>query len=49
MTTKRCKYCLKPLDSNGFCTRPCYVGKLIKRKAELEKLLAEKRANSQPH
>lgn len=49
MTTKRCKYCLKPLDSNGFCTRPCYVGKLIKRKAELEKLLAEKRANSQSH
>lgn len=49
MTIKRCKYCLKPLDNEGFCTRPCYVGRLIKRKAELEKLLAEKRANPQSH
>lgn len=47
MTVKRCKYCLKPLDSEGFCSKPCYMGKLIKKKAELEKIIAEKKSTQE--
>ena len=32
----KCKYCLAPLDERGFCSRPCRMGKLLKKKAELE-------------
>ena len=34
---KKCKYCLAPLDEQGFCSRPCRMGKLLKKKAEFEK------------
>ena len=34
---KKCKYCLAPLDEQGFCSRTCKMGKLLKKKAELEK------------
>lgn len=35
----KCRYCLKPLDEKGFCSRPCTPGSLLKRKAELEEKL----------
>lgn len=35
--SKKCKYCLAPLDEQGFCSRPCRMGKLLKKKAELKK------------
>lgn len=38
----KCKYCLAPLDEKGFCSRPCRMGKLLKRKAELEEQEKEK-------
>lgn len=33
---KKCKYCLKPLDKDGYCTN-CKMGQLAKRIAELKK------------
>ena len=33
----KCKYCLALLNEQGFCSRPCRMGKLLKKKAELEK------------
>lgn len=38
----KCEYCLAPLDKQGFCSRPCKMGKLLKRKAELEAQKKEK-------
>ncbi len=35
--SKKCRYCLAPLNEQGFCSRPCRMGKLLKKKAELEK------------
>lgn len=32
----KCKYCLKPLDKNSYCTN-CSVGRLLKKIAELKK------------
>lgn len=32
----KCKYCLKPLDKDGYCTN-CSVGRLLKKIAELKK------------
>lgn len=31
---EKCKYCLKALDSDGYCTA-CSLGRLLKRLAEL--------------
>lgn len=33
---KECKYCLEPLDEDGFCSN-CSIGKLLKRLAKLKK------------
>lgn len=41
----KCKYCLAPLDEQGFCSRPCRMGKLLKKKAELEKQNKENKAS----
>lgn len=38
---KVCKYCLKPLNEEGFCSRPCKLGALIKKNAELKKQKTE--------
>lgn len=35
--SKKCRYCLALLNEQGFCSRPCKMGKLLKKKAELEK------------
>nr|DAI37521.1 MAG TPA: hypothetical protein [Caudoviricetes sp.] len=32
---KKCKYCLAPLDSKGYCSKPCKLGAMLKRIAEL--------------
>lgn len=32
---KECKYCLAPLDSKGYCSKPCKLGAMLKRIAEL--------------
>lgn len=36
----RCKYCAALLDSEGFCTRVCRPGLLVKRLAEIRKRIA---------
>lgn len=36
MRTK-CKYCLKPLDENGYCSKPCKIGALVKKLDELKR------------
>lgn len=32
----KCKYCLSPLDKDGYCSKPCKLGKLQKQIAELK-------------
>lgn len=39
----RCKYCLSILDAEGYCSKPCRLGKLAKEKAEAEKRAEEER------
>lgn len=43
--SKKCRYCLAPLDEQGFCSRPCRMGKLLKKKAELEKQNKENKSS----
>ena len=42
-TVKKCKYCLSPLDDQGYCSRPCKMGALAKKKAELEAIITKQK------
>ena len=33
----RCKYCGAKLDTDGYCSKPCKAGALVKKLAEAEK------------
>ena len=39
----RCRYCGKSLAEDGFCSKPCIMGKLLRTKNELIKKLEEER------
>lgn len=39
----KCKYCGAPLSTDGYCSKPCKLGKLQKQIAELKAKIAKKK------